>query len=72
MKRVQTFWDDLPKVIKVGVYMFVASVLEQFVQTLSPAALTFIPALYRVVVFNFVVVLVVEAVKRLRALNGKK
>ena len=69
MAKIQTFWDSLPKATKVGGYMFVAVVLEQFTATLSPELLKMIPELYRVIVYNFIVVLVVETVKRLKELK---
>jgi len=63
-------WNSLPKEIKVGGYMFLAAILEQFSQVLNVEMLGFIPALYRVLVYNFVIVVIVEAVKRLKVLNG--
>ncbi len=66
-ERLQTFWDKLPKVFKVAVYMAVAGALDSFARSLSPEAFSFVPTAYRLLFFNLVEVFLVEIVKALKA-----
>ena len=64
---IQLVWDWLPKEAKVAAYIFFAAILERVASTLTADALNFIPLIYRVSIFNFIIVLLVEFAKRLRA-----
>jgi hypothetical protein len=66
LKRIQAFWDRLPKEVKVSAYMFVAALLDQVATDLKPEMIYFIPTGYRIMAFNLLEVALVETVKRLR------
>ena len=59
-------WDRLPKVVKVAVYMFGATILDLIAVDLKPELLTFIPAIYRLSFFNLIEVLLVESAQYLK------
>jgi Na+-transporting NADH:ubiquinone oxidoreductase subunit NqrD len=59
---LQIIWNEkLPKVIKVAVYMAVASFFYQFSKDIQISKIfNFIPEAYRIILINFVVVILVE------------
>jgi len=60
---IKLIWDKQSKVIKVAGYMFLASFLYQLFQDFQVSMLvTWIPEAYRIIVINFLTVIVVETV----------
>lgn len=66
MKKLQNFWDGVPKELKVLVYMIGAGIIDSILKWLSPELINFMPVAYRVLAWNFVEVVVIEGLKRAR------
>lgn len=70
---IKSIWDKQSKVIKVAGYMFLASFLYQLFQDFQISSLvTWIPEVYRIIVINFLTVVVVETVSYFKNLGNKQ
>ena len=60
---IKLIWDKLPKVIKVGSYMALASLIYQLFKDFQVSALiNWIPEAYRIIFINWLTVVVVQVV----------
>lgn len=63
---LQSFWNWLPKTLKVAIYLAGALILDQLTKDLNLNFLNFIPVAYRLILFNLLEVFIVEGAKDLR------
>ncbi len=69
--ETQRIWEASPKEAKVFIYILVSALLNQFLKDFRVDFLYFIPEVYRIAVYNLIVVFIVEMAKRIQEYRAR-